>query len=152
MNKPSPLQKKKTKSDYDAASERFFRDKVKDKAAESLAMYTPTRRRTASSAPRRIAGIAASNEVWRFAARNDLLAHLETAVRLAKECFWQVGKLSFTYDIDPEIENEAWISIHADIQGSLDELLQQHLAYGKALVRVLPKAKLPLIRFAPGLE
>ena len=123
-----------------------------DKVAESLAVYTPTRRRTVSSAPRRIAGIATSEEVRRFAARNDLLAHLETAVRLVIECFLQIGKMSFTYDVDPEIENESWISIHADIQGTLEELLHQNLAYGKAIVRALPIHKLPLIRFAPGKE
>jgi len=146
--KQSSSSSKKAKV-YPTAEER--RVPAANKVAESLAVYAPTRGYK-SAVPRRISGITASNEVWRFAVRNDLLAHLETSVRLAKECFRQVGKMSFTYDIDPEIENEFWISIHADIQGTLDELLQQDLAYGKALVRALPKAKLPLIRFAPGLE
>ena len=68
-----------------------------------------------SVTPRRIAGISAPNEVWRFAARNDLLAHLETAVRLAKECFKNVEGFHFTYDIDPEIENESYITIRATV-------------------------------------
>jgi hypothetical protein len=120
-----------------------------DKVSESLAVYTPTRRRAVSSAPRRIAGIAASDEVWRFAARNDLLAHLETAVRLVKECFLQIGKMSFTFEIDPEIENESWISIHAAIKGKLDDLLQQWQAFDRAMVRNLPPDKQSLIRLSP---
>ncbi len=123
-----------------------------DKAAESLAVYTPTRRRTVSSAPRRIAGISASNEVWRFAARNDLLTHLETAVRLAKECFKKIDQFSFSYDVDPEIENERWINLHARIKGPFDELLQEDLAYTRAMARALPPEKQTLIRFFSKVE
>lgn len=152
MNPPSSQQKKKAKSDYDATSERFIRDKGKDKVAESLAVYTPTRRRTALSTPRRIAGIAASEEVWRFAARNDLLAHLETAVRLAKECFKNIDQLGFSYDVDPEIENESWINLHARIKGAFDDLLQEDFAYTRAMARALPPDKQTFIRFFSNVE
>lgn len=59
---------------YRTAEERGRGDKV----TESLAVYTRTR-----AAAQRNASIAASDAVWRFAARNDLIPHLETAVRLA---------------------------------------------------------------------
>lgn len=114
-----------------------------------LHAHTPTRRRTVTSAPRRIAGITASNDLWRFVARNDLLAHLETAVRLAKECFKNIDQLGFSYDVDPEIENESWISIRAGIKGTLDELLLQWQAFDKAMVRSLPTNKQALILFSP---
>ncbi|NUO78753.1 hypothetical protein HUU05_01650 [candidate division KSB1 bacterium] len=147
MNKPSSSQKRKTTSDYDAARERF--SQRKDKVAESLAVYTPTRTRRVPSGPRHIAGIAASEEVWRFAWRNDLITHLETAVRLAKENFKPIEGFHFTYDIDPEIENESYITIRANVQGTVKELLPKDWSYSQTLVRTLPKDKLHLIHFSP---
>jgi len=144
MNRASSPKKGKVKV-YATAEERH--SARVNKVAESLAVYTPTRRQTSHA--RRIAGILASNEVWRFAAQNDLLAHLETAVRLAKERFKQIGKMSFTYDIDPEIENESWINIHAAIKGKLEDLLEQWQAFDRAMVRTLPIDKQALILFSP---
>ena len=120
-----------------------------NKVAESLAVYTPLRGRKTTAVRRRIAGLTVPNEVWRFAARNDLLAHLETAVRLAKECFRRIDGFHFTYDIDPEIENESYITIRATVYGTVEELLPQDWALTQALVRTLPGDKLHLIHFAP---
>ncbi|NUO78751.1 hypothetical protein HUU05_01640 [candidate division KSB1 bacterium] len=140
---------KRTKAKVYATSEERSSARV-NKVAESLVVYTPARRQTSHA--RRIAGILASNEVWRFAAQNDLTAHLETAVRLAKECFKKIDRFAFSYDIDPEIENESWINLHARIKGSFEELLQQDAAYTRAMVRTLPLDKQSLIRFFSSVE
>ena len=122
-----------------------------DKVSESLAVYAPARGYK-SATTRRIAGLTVPNEVWRFAVQNDLLAHLETAVRLAKECFKKIDRISFSYDVDPEIENESWINLHARIKGTFEELLQQDAAYTRVLGRALPANKQSLIRFFSSVE
>ncbi len=133
---------------YPTAEER--QAQRKDKVAESLAVYTPMRGRSTMTVRRRIAGISASNEVWRFAAKNDLLAHLETAVRLAKECFRRIEGFHFTYDIDPEIENESYITIRATVYGTVEELLPQDWALTQALARSLSGEVLKKISFFPA--
>ncbi len=145
MNRASSPKKGKVKV-YATAEERSSAHT--DKVVESLAVHAPARG-CKSAVRRRIAGILVSSEVWRFAAWNDLLAHLETAVRLAKECFWQIDGFHFTYDIDPEIENESYITIRANVQGTVEELLPQDWALTQALVRTLPRNKLHFIHFAP---
>ncbi len=144
MNQPSSS-KRKAKV-YETAEERA--SGRSDKVAESLAVYAPARSRNTTTV-RRIAEISAPNEVWRFAAQNDLLAHLETAVRLAKQCFRRIDGFHFTYDVDPEIENESYITIRATVYGTVEELLPQDWALTQALVRSLPRDKLHFIHFSP---
>lgn len=109
------------------------------------APYTRTPSRT-------IAGIAASDEVWRFAVKNELIPHLETAVQVIRESFQKISDIRFAHEIDPEIENESWITIRAKVAGSLEELLREDWAYTQKIVRVIPINKLPFIRFIPVVD
>lgn len=148
MNHSSP--KKEENRVYKTAQKRASASA--NKIAEPLAVYTTVHERKTTNVRRRLAGIPVADEVWRFAARNDLLAHLETAVRLAKECFKKIDQFGFSYDVDPEIENECWINLHARIKGTFDELLQEDSAYTRAMVRALPLDKQTFIRFFSNVE
>jgi hypothetical protein len=96
-----------------------------------------------------IAGISVSEEVWRFAVANEIVSHLETAVKLARKFFQKVIDVRFTHDIDEEIENESWITIRIKVQGSLEELVREHWDYTEAIVRAVPINKLPFISLSP---
>lgn len=119
------------------------------KVAEGLATYAYTPLKKPMAPQHFIAGIVASEEVWRFAVTNELNTHLETAVQMVPQTFQKVAAMRFTYDIDPEIENESYITIHARVQGALDDLVKEHWTYTKAIVRAIPINKLPLISFSP---
>jgi len=121
-----------------------------DKVAEGLAAYAYTPIKKAASWQHQIAGVSASEEVWRFAVVNELIPHLETAIRLLFESFHKIDKVRFAYEVDPEIENETWIAIRAKVEGRFDELLKEDLAYTKAITRVVPVDKRPFIRFIPS--
>ncbi len=120
-----------------------------DKVAEGVATYTYTPLKNAASVQHQIAGIAVSYEVWRFAVANEIVSHLETAVRLVGESFRKAGKIWFSYQIDPEIENESCVIIHAEVSGTVEDLVHEDLAYTKAIVRTIPADKLPLIHLFP---
>jgi hypothetical protein len=96
--------------------------------------------------------MAASDEAWHFAMKNELIPHLETAVRVVRESFKKISDIRFTHEIDPEIENESCITIRAKVVGSLEELLCQDWAYTEAIVRAMPINKLPFIRFIPLID
>jgi len=119
------------------------------KVAEGLATYAYTPLKTTASVQHRIAGVAVSEEVWRFAVANEIVSYLETAVRLVGESFRKIGKIRFSYQIDPEIENESCIIIHAEVSGAVEELVHEDWAYTKAIVRTIPVDKLPLIHLFP---
>lgn len=120
------------------------------KVAEGVTAYAYTPTKKAASAPHRIAGVTVSEEVWRFAAANGLIAHLETAIRLLFESFHKIDIVRFVYEVDPEIENESWIAIRAKVEGRFDELLKEDLAYTKAITRAVPADKRLFIRFIPS--
>jgi len=120
------------------------------KVAEGLATYAYTPVKKPMPLQHQIAGVSVSDDVWRFAAVNDLIPHLEIVIRILFESFHEISKVRFAHEIDPEIENESWITIRAKIDGTLEELLHEDLAYTKAIVRAVPIDKLPLIRFIPS--
>jgi hypothetical protein len=120
------------------------------KAAEGVATYAYTPLKKAACVQHQIAGVSVSDDVWRFATANDLIPHLEIAVRILFESFHEISKVRFAYEIDPEIENESWIAIRAKVDGTFEELLHDDLAYTRAIVRAVPIDKLPLIRFIPS--
>jgi hypothetical protein len=81
--------------------------KQSGKVAEAVPPYIPHSER--ERAPLRhqpelryIAGLPASDEVWRFAQDNALVPHVETAVRLAREHFKEIREIKLTYSPDPE--------------------------------------------------
>lgn len=95
-------------------------------------------------AARRIAGLIASEEVWRFAVAHDLIPHLETAMRLVRECFPTVQKVKLLYEIDWEDENRTWIAIDiGDIEsaGTQQAILEQYDRFTREMVRQVPPDK-----------
>lgn len=121
-----------------------------DKAAEAVATYRHVQRQKGKPRTRSVAGISTPDEVWRFASTHGLVSHLETVVRLVRESFRQVDGLRFTYDVDPEIENEAWITVRAKVKGTTDDLIGEHSIYRRSMVQNIPIDKLPLVRLFIG--
>ncbi len=120
------------------------------KVAEPVAAYVNTSSHTLTPTRRFIAGIPAAESVWRFAVTNELISHLETAVHLVQETFHHAEEVRITYDIDPEIENESWITLWVKVRGPMDDLLNEQAAYRKGMRQAVPINKLPLIRLFRG--
>ncbi|MGH7451476.1 MAG: hypothetical protein ACRENG_09045, partial [bacterium] len=57
------------------------------KVAEAVATYIVRSTPKPRAAARTIAGLTVDGEVWAFVKANNLLPHLETAIRLARETF-----------------------------------------------------------------
>jgi hypothetical protein len=72
------------------------------KVAEAVATYTVRSTPKPRVVARTIAELAADGEVWAFVKANNLLSHLKTALRLARETFADVRELRLTYEPDPE--------------------------------------------------
>lgn len=104
--------------------------------AKSAALKKPRR-----AAARRIAGLVASAEVWRFAIAHELIPHLETAVRLVKECFPKVSELRLLHQIDWDEENSSWIVIELNILGTPQVILEQYNRFTRQMVKQVPPAK-----------
>lgn len=122
--------------------------------AEPMAAYQVQRQATAEkkSAPpaRQIGGHQVSREVWQFAVVNDLLPHLETAIRLVYDCFAAVKKIEFVHVIDPELENNSWITIEAAVSGTVEEVLAQTNQFDREMIKHVPIEKGALICFVAG--
>jgi hypothetical protein len=118
------------------------------KVAEPVASYT-----TASASAlkpitrsRRIAGLEASDEVWNFAQKHQLVPHLEKAVRLAKETLDNPQAVYLTYEPDPEIPSLHGIGINARISSdNLDDWERQYRAFQQRFLREIPKEVQPQI-------
>lgn len=111
------------------------------KAAEAVAGYVTspsTITKKMATERRRIAGLEASDEVWDFAHQHQLVPHLETAVRLAKESFHDPRTIDLTFEPDPEIPTLDGIGIHVKAGGTLEELLQQDRVFALRLVQEVP--------------
>ena len=144
--------KKKSGKSSSAASQKKYElsnERSKGKAAEPVAIYARTPLKKARSKKRVIAGVAASEEVLQLATAKGLIPHLETAVMLIRKSFGKVKKLRLSVDIDPEIENEEWITISAEVQGSLNELVRCHGYYLDAVIQNVEMDKLAFIHFSP---
>lgn len=114
-----------------------------NKVAESLSPYIPhaetTRRASPQKAkPLHIAGLPASEEVWRFAQENALAPHLETAVRLVRESFKGVKEIKLSYAPDPEIPHWESIVIDLHVTGDVNELQNPYTDYIHAFVKAVP--------------
>jgi len=90
---------------------------------------------------RRISGYAVSDEAWRFAVANDLIPHLETAMRLVHECFPTLSEVQLLHEIDREMENKSWIAIEIKITGSQASILEQYNRFTLQMIRQVPPAK-----------
>jgi hypothetical protein len=90
---------------------------------------------------KRIAGYEVSDEVWRFAVANDLIPHLETAVRLVHECFPTVSDVQLLHEIDWEIEDRSYIVIEIKIAGPIPTILEQYNRFTLQIIRQVPPDK-----------
>jgi hypothetical protein len=114
-----------------------------NKAAESLSPYI-ARTETKGSAPlkkaepARIAGLPASDQVWRFAQENALVPHVETAVRLVRELFKEIREIRLSHAPDPEIPGWESIVIDLVITGDLDALQDAYTHYTRAFINAVP--------------
>lgn len=91
-----------------------------------------------------------STEVWKFATAHDLLPHLETAVRLVRECFPTVRKIEFKYVVDPEIANWSWIAIAIKVSGTVEVVLAQMNRFDDEMIKQVPIEKGAKICLAVG--
>jgi len=89
-------------------------------------------------APRYIAGLPASDDVWNFTQQHALAPHIETAVRLAREHFKEISEIKLTYSPDPEIPHWETIAIDLHVTGTMDELLQAEQKYTHAFTAAIP--------------
>jgi len=89
-------------------------------------------------APRYIAGLPASDDVWNFAQEHALAPHIETAVRLARDHFKKIREINLDYMVDPEIPNRADLLINLHVTGTFDELIQADNKYVRAIKTTIP--------------
>ncbi len=85
-----------------------------------------------------IAGLPASEEVWRFAQENELVPHVETAVRLVRESFKGIREIKLSYAPDPKLPHWESIVISLYVTGSVDELLRSDQNYRRAFITAVP--------------
>jgi len=113
------------------------------KVAEPVASYATSASASAIkpiASRRRIAGLDASDEVWDFAQTHQLVPHLETAIRLAKESLDNPQGVYLTYEPDPEIPRLHGIGINARISSdNLDDWERQYRAFQQRFLREIPK-------------
>jgi len=115
------------------------------RVAEPVAVYS-TAKQSSLARPRRIterriAGLIASDEVWRFAVAHDLIPHLATAVRLVRECFPTVSEIRLLHQIDWDSENDSWIVLDIKITGTHKTILEQHNNFTVQMVKLVPPNK-----------
>lgn len=111
------------------------------KVAESVAGYTVSpavTKRKSLAKHHRIAGLEASDEVWKFAQKHQLVPHLETAVRIARKSLDNPRALYLTFEPDPEIPSLHGIGINAKIEGTLEDWNRQYLAFQKRFLKEIP--------------
>ncbi|MCI0691030.1 hypothetical protein L0337_03375 [candidate division KSB1 bacterium] len=124
-------------------SEQVTTPEQPNKVAEAVSPYlapTETRRSVLPKKvePPAIAGLPASEEVWRFAQENALAPHIETAVRLVRGLFKEIQSIKLEYGVDPEIPNWDSIDIHFYVTGTMEELLQTDQKFTRAFVAAVP--------------
>jgi hypothetical protein len=85
-----------------------------------------------------IAGLAADDEVWTFVKANDLLSHLETAIQLVRQTFFDVREMRLSYEPDPELPKFNSIVIWAKAPGTVEELFEQEKKYTREFVEAVP--------------
>jgi hypothetical protein len=119
-------------------------------AVYTVAKPSPLRKSLRPITARHIAGYSVSDDVWQFAVANDLIPHLETAIRLVRACFPTARKTDFAYVIDHEIENNAWINVAIKVSGTVDEILAQMNRFDEEMIKHVPIEKGAKIYLAIG--
>jgi hypothetical protein len=107
------------------------------KVAEGVATYGVLATQKPKAA-RTIAGLAADDEVWTFVKDNNLLPHLEKAIRLVREKFINVREMRLSYEPDPEIQKFNSIGIGVKVRGTVEEVFEQEKKYIRAFNETVP--------------
>ncbi|HEY8751335.1 MAG TPA: hypothetical protein VIM11_25355 [Tepidisphaeraceae bacterium] len=79
-----------------------------------------------------------SEEVISYCEAHNLLNHLETALRLADECFKPIENLEVSVEPDPEVEGVETVVIDIWIRASVEVGLAQKSAYTKRWITSVP--------------
>ncbi len=112
------------------------------KVSESMATYSttaPTKHWKPAAPAHRIGGLEASDEVWQFAQEHQLVPHLETSIRLARETLYDLRGLELTFDPDPEIPSLHGIGIHAKMGTTdLEEWERQYRNFQRRFLKEIP--------------
>jgi hypothetical protein len=109
------------------------------KVAEGLATYTVRSTPKPRATVRTIAGLEADDEVWEFVKMNNLLPHLETAIRLTRETFPTWREMKLAYEPDPESSFFNAVVIYVKAVGTVEELFEQENRYIRAYGRHIPR-------------
>jgi hypothetical protein len=112
--------------------------KVAEAAAATYAVRTTPKPKMPA---RTIAGLAADDEVWTFVKANNLLPHLETAIRLARKTFVDVREMRLSYEPDPEIPKFNSIVIWVKARGTVEDVFAQDQNYTRVFVEEIPLEK-----------
>ncbi len=111
------------------------------KVAEGVATYAVSTTPKPRAAARTIAGLAADDEVWAFVKANDLRSHLETAIRLAWETFFEARGMRLSYEPDPELPFFNSVAINVKARGTVEQVFEQEQNYTSAFVDAIPPEK-----------
>ncbi len=112
------------------------------KISESFATYTtaPTKTWKPPTAAYRLGGLEASDEVWQFAQQHQLVPHLETSIRLARETLHDLRGLELTFQPDPEIPSLHGIGIHAKMRTTdLEAWERQYRSFQRRFLAEVPR-------------
>ena len=93
------------------------------------------------SVSKKNSGVEMPDAVWQFAQKNTLFPHLETALRLVRECFPSVKNIKLAYELDWEVEDENWIAINIQVSGKADQVLEQYLFFNRQMIQQIPPEK-----------
>ena len=107
------------------------------KIAEGVATYIVHSTPKPRVAARTIACLVVDDEVWAFVKVNNLLPHLETAIRLAQEIFPTLREMKLAYEPDPESLFFNAVVIYVKAVGTVEELFEQENRYIRAYGRYI---------------
>ncbi|MDZ7359754.1 MAG: hypothetical protein ONB46_03365 [candidate division KSB1 bacterium] len=105
--------------------------------AEGVATYTARSTPKPRAAARTIAGLAADDEVWAFVKANDLWPHLQTAILLVRETFFDVREMKLSYEPDPELPFFNSVVINVKSKGTVEKVFEQEQNYTRAFVEAI---------------
>ncbi|MDZ7292052.1 MAG: hypothetical protein ONB44_05845 [candidate division KSB1 bacterium] len=111
------------------------------KVAEAVATYAASATPKLKTPVRTIAGLAADDEVWSFVQANDLLPHLEMAIRLARKTFIDIRQIWLSYEPDPELPKFNSIVIWVKAHGTVEKVFAQDQNYTSEFVEAVPREK-----------
>lgn len=134
-------EKKSSKSTSAAKPYPEAAHKPAGKVAEAVATYIVRSTPKLRTPARTIAGLVADDEARAFVKANDLRSHLETAIRLAWETFFEVRGMRLSYEPDPELPFFNSVAINVKARGTVEQVFEQEQNYTSAFVDAIPPEK-----------